>query len=360
VDDTRVTYVCFVRNIEDGVNEAELKDHFSDCGEVLSVNIIQDKKGGVSKGFGFVEFATEEGREAAVREKSGKRMHLKGGRTGGANDKTLVVQKSTRKTTIYLGGLGYDYSEEYEQDLRDAVEKRCGFRALGIRSKGMYAFVEFANFHCTQTALQRLPRMRFRGREIRVQLAQSDPSEVRNNTMEEVKRTLFIRNLSKRTSEAELRLKFEKFGDITRCEVIRDKYGEPREYGFVGYKQKSDADNAYREMHQTVIDGREIHVEFAKNKSNNTFENDNNKKREDRRRSPRRDRSPQRRSHGRDRGGRDSYRRTDVEDALAGGVPVMVYDANLRKHVLISPDTFNSASRNYRPRRRDRYNRGRY
>ncbi len=48
----------FVGNIDYNVTENDLQDHFAKAGTVVSVNIVQDRTTGKSRGFGFVEMAT--------------------------------------------------------------------------------------------------------------------------------------------------------------------------------------------------------------------------------------------------------------------------------------------------------------
>lgn len=256
---SKKTYVTFIRNLDPDVREEDLRAHFEDCGPITSTSIINDRRSGFSKGFGFVAFGTEEARKNAIETKNGKPLF----------DKYLVVQKSTRKTTIYVGNLPHDFEEENDaHELKTILERECGKKILSLRTKGKFAFCEFLNFESTQAALQRLPGVTYRGRELRIQLANSDPAndgqEERND---ELKRTLFIRNISPKVGENELRSKFEKFGPIIRCEIIRDKQGEQKEYGFIGFKEKNAADTAYRDMHRAQISGYEISVEFAKAKT---------------------------------------------------------------------------------------------
>ena len=106
----------------------------------------------------------------------------------------------------------------------------------------------------------------YEGRELRVQLANSMRAEENLMSSENVKKTLFIRNISTHVTERELRNHFEKYGELTRCEIIRDRAGEQREYGFVAYRERSQTDLAYREMHRAPLGGREICVEYARSK----------------------------------------------------------------------------------------------
>ena len=50
----------------------ELRDTFSEAGEVTSASIIMDKMTGRSKGFGFVEFANDDEADKAVEMFHGK------------------------------------------------------------------------------------------------------------------------------------------------------------------------------------------------------------------------------------------------------------------------------------------------
>jgi len=56
----------FVGGLPYATTEDQLRELFSQAGTVESVNIITDRHTGRSKGFGFVEFATEEEAQKAV------------------------------------------------------------------------------------------------------------------------------------------------------------------------------------------------------------------------------------------------------------------------------------------------------
>ena len=95
--------------------------------------------------------------------KIGKSLFLVGSPSLFFEDKYIVVQKSTRKTTVYVGNLPYNYDpEKDEAELRELIEDRCHRKVQSFRSKGTFAFCEFINFEHTQSALQKLPGLRFR------------------------------------------------------------------------------------------------------------------------------------------------------------------------------------------------------
>ena len=57
----------YVGNLPYSISENELKNVFTEHGEVSGVNIITDKYSGRSKGFAFVEMPNKEEAESAIR-----------------------------------------------------------------------------------------------------------------------------------------------------------------------------------------------------------------------------------------------------------------------------------------------------
>lgn len=64
----------FVGNLSYHTEESNLRDTFSEFGEVSSVSIVTDRETGMSRGFGFVEMATEEGAQAAIDGLNGQQV----------------------------------------------------------------------------------------------------------------------------------------------------------------------------------------------------------------------------------------------------------------------------------------------
>lgn len=64
----------YVGGVSYSTSEDGLRAAFSAFGEVASVAIIMDKMTGRSKGFGFVEMATDEGAKAAIDGMNGKEL----------------------------------------------------------------------------------------------------------------------------------------------------------------------------------------------------------------------------------------------------------------------------------------------
>ena len=61
----------YVGNLPYSVTESALSDKFAECGTVESVNLITDRDTGQSKGFGFVEMASDSEANAAIGKLNG-------------------------------------------------------------------------------------------------------------------------------------------------------------------------------------------------------------------------------------------------------------------------------------------------
>ncbi len=62
----------FVGGLSWNTTDDQLKEFFSEAGEVVSVNVITDKYSGRSKGFGFVEMSSEKEAKEAMKKLNGK------------------------------------------------------------------------------------------------------------------------------------------------------------------------------------------------------------------------------------------------------------------------------------------------
>lgn len=68
------TMRLYVGNISFKATEDDLRELFSQCGEVTSVKLITDKATGRLRGFGFVEMASEEDGKKAISTLNGKQV----------------------------------------------------------------------------------------------------------------------------------------------------------------------------------------------------------------------------------------------------------------------------------------------
>jgi RNA recognition motif-containing protein len=79
---------------------------------------------------------------------------------------------------------------------------------------------------------------------------------------------LFVGGLSWDTTDESLQKAFEPYGEISEAKVITDRdTGRSRGFGFVTFAQDEDAKTAISKMHGTSLDGRNITVNEAQERS---------------------------------------------------------------------------------------------
>jgi RNA recognition motif-containing protein len=78
----------YVGNLSYSTHEEDLREAFSKIGEVLSATLIIDQANGRSKGFGFVEMASDEDAEKAISSLNGTSFM----------DRTITVNEARPKT----------------------------------------------------------------------------------------------------------------------------------------------------------------------------------------------------------------------------------------------------------------------
>jgi RNA recognition motif-containing protein len=86
----------YVGNLSPDITEEDLKYNFGELGTCVSVKIIRDKHSGFSRGFAFVEMATEKEAREAVQKCKGVEL----------DGKKLIVREARPKKGNRLGRAG--------------------------------------------------------------------------------------------------------------------------------------------------------------------------------------------------------------------------------------------------------------
>lgn len=64
----------YVGNLSYNVDDRQLEEMFAACGKVESAKVVVDKMTGRSRGFGFVQMATEEEHQKAIDKMNGQEL----------------------------------------------------------------------------------------------------------------------------------------------------------------------------------------------------------------------------------------------------------------------------------------------
>jgi RNA recognition motif-containing protein len=76
---------------------------------------------------------------------------------------------------------------------------------------------------------------------------------------------IYVGNLSRDLTEAELREAFQAFGEVQSAAIIKDKFtGDSRGFGFVEMPNKEEADKAIAALNGKEMKGRNLTVNEAR------------------------------------------------------------------------------------------------
>jgi len=84
----------YVGNLPDSATEQDLSDKFAACGTVLSVKLLTDRDTGRTRGFGFIEMASEAEAQAAIDSLNGTNYE----------GQSLKVNEARTLRNVYGGG----------------------------------------------------------------------------------------------------------------------------------------------------------------------------------------------------------------------------------------------------------------
>lgn len=75
---------------------------------------------------------------------------------------------------------------------------------------------------------------------------------------------LLVRNLSRSTTEQELRILFSTHGSVTKCDLVLDQLtGKSKGFAFVEMPNEAEAKSAISNLHETRIAKNRIRVKLA-------------------------------------------------------------------------------------------------
>ena len=75
---------------------------------------------------------------------------------------------------------------------------------------------------------------------------------------------LLVRNLSRATTEQDLRTLFTQYGKVTTCNLVLDKEsGQSKGFAFIEMPSKIESENAIKALNQANIDKSKIRVKHA-------------------------------------------------------------------------------------------------
>ncbi|KAL6907639.1 hypothetical protein ACP4OV_002678 [Aristida adscensionis] len=269
----------FVKNLDDSVDNASLQDLFSKFGDVLSCKVVRNEDG-TSRGYGFVQFASQESADAAIEHLhnstfADRKLHV-----------TAFVKKSERSannddkyTNLYMKNLDDDITEELIK-LKFSQFGPIASVKIMRRDDGSsqgFGFVSYQNPESAKKAKESMNGLplgskslyvgRAQKKDERKQYLQRLHEEKRNEiTTKSNGSNVYIKNIHDEVDDNALRARFDEFGNITSAKIMRDDKGISRGFGFVCYGTQEEAKNAVNNMRGVMFHGKPLYVALAQRK----------------------------------------------------------------------------------------------
>ncbi|KAK8618806.1 hypothetical protein V6N13_132785 [Hibiscus sabdariffa] len=268
----------FVKNLDPSITTTCLEGIFCRFGTILSCKVAEEN--GKSKGFGFVQFASEESAMAAMTT-----LHdtmLKG--------KKLYVSKFVRKserttaeeekfTNLYVKNLLDDMTEDRLKEMFSGYGKICSVVIMkddkGV-SRG-FGFVNFQSPDDAKKALEAMNGVQFGSKNLfvgraqkkaeRTKLLKHKYKDVFDCRFEKFKASnLYVKNLDISIDDKRLQELFGHFGQITSARVMRLENGTSKGFGFVCFSSPEEAMAALHGLNGASFEGKFLYVAVAQRK----------------------------------------------------------------------------------------------
>ena len=145
---TNIKQSLLVKNIDTQMSQKEFYEKFLEYGDIVSGKIEYDENG-ISKGFGYIYYYTEESAENAKKNLNGKFFYGKA-----LEIVNLIPGKKTKTNSITLFVLNVPNNIS-EKDLGDIFEKYGPVSNISVNQRG-FAYVSYANFEGATQCLKEL------------------------------------------------------------------------------------------------------------------------------------------------------------------------------------------------------------
>ncbi|CAI0465022.1 unnamed protein product [Linum tenue] len=271
---------CALQNLDKAIDHKALHDTFSAFGNILSCKVATDASG-QSKGYGFVQFDTEEAAKNAIDKLNGMLI----------NDKQVYVgpflrkqerdssTSNTRFNNVFVKNLSESTADE---DLKNVFGEYGSITSAVVMRDGdgksrCFGFVNFENADDAAKAVEALNGEKFDDKEWFVAKAQKKSEreqELKGRFEQSMKEAvdkyqglnLYIKNLDDTISDEMLKEMFSEFGTVTSCKVVRDPSGVSKGSGFVAFATPEEASRAINEMNGKMIVSKPLYVAHAQRK----------------------------------------------------------------------------------------------
>uniref|UniRef100_A0A0N4ZD31 Polyadenylate-binding protein n=1 Tax=Parastrongyloides trichosuri TaxID=131310 RepID=A0A0N4ZD31_PARTI len=274
----------FIKNMDKSIDTKSVYDTFSMFGNILSCKVAVDENG-VSLGYGFIHFETEESAQKAIDRVNGMLLDGKIVYVGKFIQRDVRSKESSTNPKSFTNVFVKNFEDKIDDDMLRKMFSKFGeitsavvMRTDDGKSKG-FGFVCFKDAESAAKAVAELndsivPNT---DRKLYVGCAQKKNERIHDlkqkHDLQKRERlakfdgvNLYVKNLDDNVTDEQLREQFEGFGNITSAKIMRDEQDRSKGFGFVCYESRSDATKAVTEMNGKMFGTKPLYVALAQRK----------------------------------------------------------------------------------------------
>lgn len=270
----------FIKNLDKSIDNKLLHETFSVFGNILTCKVATDASG-QSKGYGFVQYETEEAAKKAIDQLNGMLLNDKQVFVGPflrKQDRENAVDK-TKFTNVFVKNLADSTTKE---ELEGVFGKYGTITSAVVMTdengkSRCFGFINFENPEDAARAVEELNGKKFNDQEWYVGRAQKKSEremELKAKFDQSAKEAadklqglnLYLKNLDDSVTDDQLKELFSEYGTITSCKIMRDQNGISKGSGFVAFSTTEEADRALSAMNGKMVSGKPLYVALAQRK----------------------------------------------------------------------------------------------
>ncbi|XP_031104127.1 polyadenylate-binding protein 7 isoform X2 [Ipomoea triloba] len=270
----------FIKNLSDVIDNTKLQEMFLRFGNILSCKVAMSDDG-KSKGYGFVQFESEDSAIASIEQLNGSLVEGKQLYVGKFIKKSerILLSPDAKYTNLYIKNLDHDITVEHLTEKFSEFGKIASLaisKDVNGASKG-FGFVCFENPDDAKQAQEAMDGTQLGSKKLYVARAQkkAEREQILQHQFD-VKRkeqimkfqasNVYLKNIDDDITEDELRELFSQCGSITSAKLMRDDKGMSKGFGFVCFSTPEAAVKAVATLHGFMFHRKPLYVSFAQRK----------------------------------------------------------------------------------------------
>jgi polyadenylate-binding protein len=262
----------FIKNLDKTVDSRTLHDTFSLFGNIISCKVVGDDTGD-SRGFGFVQYQTQEEADLAIKKVNGNKIMDK--KVTVTQFKHAADRPSSKFSNVFVKNLPKTLTEkDFVNFFGKFGEISSGVLKTDEAGESLgFGFLQFESHEDAEKAVNEVNGTKAFDDELEIycgphmkkhQRALINKKKAEQRRQETAAKhqgnNLYIKHLDETFNDEALRKEFARFGTITSAKVVADEKGSCKGFGYVCFSNQEEATRAVTEMNGKMLGSKPLFV----------------------------------------------------------------------------------------------------